>query len=159
VTYLLLKLVHILGAAVLFGTGMGIAFFMWFGCREALRGGRVELMRGVLRWTVIADALFTGTAAVLQPLSGLGLYAMAGLPWRQPWLWAVLGLYVFVGLCWLPVVALQIRLRDAARAAASIEELPPQFHRDLRRWFVLGWPAFAAVIALYGLMVFRMSWW
>ena len=158
-SYLLLKLLHILGAAVLFGTGLGIAFFMWFGCREALRRGHIDLLRGILRRTVIADALFTATAAVLQPLSGLGLYAMAGLSWRQPWLWAVLGLYVFVGLCWLPVVALQIRLRDAAVAATTIDGLPAGFHRDLRRWFVLGWPAFSAVIALYGLMVFRGAWW
>ena len=158
-TYLLLRLLHILGAAVLFGTGLGIAFFMWFGSREAQRRGHIDLLRGVLRWTVIADAVFTATAAVLQPLSGLGLYAMAGLSWRQPWLWAVLGLYVFVGLCWLPVVALQIRLRDAAVAAATIEDLPMDFQRDLRRWFVLGWPAFGAMIALYGLMVFRGVLW
>ena len=158
-SYLLLKLLHILGAAVLFGTGLGIAFFTWFGCREALATGRIELLRGVLRWTVIADALFTATAAVLQPASGLALYGMSGLPWRHAWLWTVLGLYVFVGLCWLPVLALQMRLRDAARAASTIEALPEAFHRDLRRWFVLGWPAFATVIALYVLMVWRTSLW
>ena len=70
----------------------------------------------------------------------------------------MLGLYAFVGLCWLPVVGLQIRLRNAAVAAATIDRLPPAFHRDLRRWFVLGWPAFTAMIALYALMVFRTAW-
>jgi len=157
--YPLLKLLHVLGAAVLFGTGLGIAFFMWFGCREALRHGRIELLRGVLQWTVVADALFTATAAVLQPVSGLALYALSGLPWRNGWLWAVLGLYVFVGLCWLPVVALQVRMRDAARAAVTIDALPGAFHRDLQRWFILGWPAFAAMIGLYVLMVWRLWLW
>src|SRR5690349_4358395 len=120
-TYLLLKLFHILGAAILFGTGLGIAFFMWFGCRDALKRGQIELLRGVLRWTVVADAVFTATVAVLQPLTGLALYAVTGLPWHRHWLWVVLGLYAFVGLCWLPVVALQIRLRDAAQGAATID--------------------------------------
>lgn len=156
--YLWLKLLHILGAAVLFGTGMGIAFFMWFGCRDALRRGQLDLLRGVLRWTVIADAVFTASAAILQPLSGLGLFTMAGMTWRDGWLWAVLGLYAFVGACWLPVVVLQIRLRDAALSADSINELPARFHRDLRRWFALGWPAFGAVLALYAAMVFRVVW-
>ena len=154
-TYLLIKLVHILGAAVLFGTGLGIAFFMWFGCREALRHDRIDLLRGVLRWTVVADAVFTASAAVLQPISGLALYRMEGLPWRDGWLWTVLALYVFVGLCWLPVVALQIRLRDTAFSVHAVRDLPTDFHRRLRHWFLLGWPAFAAVIALYAMMVFR----
>jgi uncharacterized membrane protein len=158
-TYLALKLAHLLGATLLLGTGLGIAFFTWFGVRESMRTGRIELLRGVLRGTVIADTVFTATAAVLQPLTGLALYAMVGLPWRNPWLWMVLGAYVFVGLCWLPVVALQIRLRDTALKATTIAELPPRFHADFRRWMALGWPGFAGVMALYALMVFRASWW
>jgi uncharacterized membrane protein len=156
-SFLLLKLLHILGAAILFGTGLGIAFFMWFGCREALRLGQIDLLRGILRWTVVADTVFTATAAVLQPVTGLSLYAMAGFSWRNPWVWVVLGLYVFVGLCWLPVVALQIRLRNVARDAPTIADLPTAFHRDFRRWFILGWPAFIAMLLLYALMLFRVG--
>jgi uncharacterized membrane protein len=157
--YLTLKLVHILGATVLFGTGLGIAFFTWFGVRHALRGGSIELLRGMLRCTVVADALFTATAAVLQPITGLWLFWLLGLPWRSTWLWVVLGLYVFVGLCWLPVVVLQIRMRDAALAAASVAQLPARFHADFRLWVLLGWPAFISVLALFGLMVWRLQWW
>jgi uncharacterized membrane protein len=153
--YLLIKLLHIFGAAVLFGTGLGIAFFMWFGCREALHHGHIDLLRGVLRWTVIADTVFTASAALLQPLTGLTLYQMEGLPWSNPWLWIVIGLYLFVGVCWLPVVALQIRLRNAAIAAPDIPSLPAQFHRDLKSWFALGWPAFGAMLVLLAMMVFR----
>jgi len=154
-SYLLIKLLHIVGATVLFGTGLGIAFFMWFGSREALRQGHIELLRGVLRWTVIADTVFTASAAVLQPITGLALYRMEGLPWHNVWLWTVIALYLLVGTCWLPVVALQIRLRNAAVAASRISALPAQFHRDLRSWFALGWPAFGAMLGLLALMVFR----
>ena len=38
-TYLFWKTAHILSATILFGTGIGIAFFCWFGYRAALRSG------------------------------------------------------------------------------------------------------------------------
>ena len=154
-TYLFLKWLHLLGAAVLFGTGLGIAFFAWFGSRLALRNGNLGLLQGVLRLTVIADAVFTAPAAVLQPVTGLLLWHLAGGGWSSPWVLGVLGLYALVGACWLPVVVLQIRLRDRALAVASVQELGPQFHRTFRLWFILGWPAFAAVLALFALMLLR----
>jgi uncharacterized membrane protein len=101
-TYLLLKWLHLIGAAVLFGTGLGIAFFTWFAYRSAMRSGQLALLQGVLTLTVIADALFTAVAAaLLQPITGLFLWGMAGMSWRSPWLASVLGLYLFVGMCWL----------------------------------------------------------
>ena len=154
-SYLVLKYLHILGSAVLFGTGMGIAFFAWFGYRRGLEEGDIGLIRGVLRLTVTADTVFTATAAVLQPVTGYFLWRMSGGRWPDPWLAWVLGLYAFVGLCWLPVVAIQVRLRDAAMAAGTVGALDERFHRRFLLWFALGWPAFLGVLGLFALMLAR----
>lgn len=154
-TYLVLKWLHLLGSAILFGTGLGIAFFAWFGWLRARRLGDIGLLRGVLSLTVVADAVFTATAAVLQPITGFGLWFMTGGRWDAPWLWSVLAVYVFVGACWLPVVWLQLKLRDDALAAPSIAALPARFHRRFAVWFALGWPAFAGVLVLFALMLLR----
>ena len=115
----------------------------------------IGLLRGVLRLTVIADSVFTATAAIIQPITGLALWHMTINDWTHQWLWSVIGLYVGVGVCWLPVVVLQIRLRDAAIASSSIVDLKPSFHRDFKRWFVLGVPAFVMMLGLMVAMVFR----
>jgi uncharacterized membrane protein len=154
-SYLWLKWLHLLGASVLFGTGMGIAFFAWFGYRRAIRQDDLGLLRGVLALTVIADTVFTAIAAVVQPLTGLGLWEMQAGRWNSAWLWWVFGLYFLVGACWLPVVILQIRLRDAAFAASSVASLGADFHARFRWWFALGLPAFAGVLVLFGFMVGR----
>ena len=149
-----LKLIHILGATVLFGTGLGIAFFMWMAhhTRDA------AVVAHTARAVVIADAAFTATAVVLQPLSGAALIWLAGYSWRDPWIAASLGLYVLAGLCWLPVVWLQMRMRDlAADAARRAAPLPAEYDRLFRVWFVLGWPAFLAVLAIVALMVWKPS--
>jgi uncharacterized membrane protein len=155
VSYLVLKWLHILGSAILFGTGLGIAFFAWFGYRRGMREGEIALVRGVLRLTVLADTVFTATAAALQPVTGYLLWRQGGGQWPDPWLAWVLALYVFVGACWLPVVALQIQLRNAAIAAPDTASLDDRFHRRFRTWFVLGWPAFLGVMGLFGLMLTR----
>ncbi|MBL0420999.1 DUF2269 domain-containing protein [Ramlibacter sp. AW1] len=154
-TYLALKYLHLVGASVLFGTGMGIAFFAWFGYRRALRDDNLGLLQGVLSLTVTADTVFTAVAAAVQPVTGALLWHLAGGSWTSPWIAWVAAVYVFVGVCWLPVVALQIRLRNAARAATSIAGLDPRFHRWFGIWFALGWPAFAGVLVLFALMLGR----
>jgi len=154
-TYLLLKWLHLIGASVLLGTGTGIAFFAWFGYRQAVRLGDLGLLRGILRLTVTADFVFTASAVVVQPFTGLALWRLAGGGWDSHWLRAVLALYLGIGACWLPVVLLQLRLRDLALAAPSTGGLGARFHALFRRWFLLGLPAFAGVLALYALMLWR----
>lgn len=150
--YVLLKLVHVLSAAVLFGTGAGIAFFMV----RARSTRDPAVAAAVGRMVVQADFLFTATAVVVQPLSGLALMRLQGYAPGEPWLLASSGLYVLVGACWLPVVWIQQRLvRLAAAAAAAGEPLPPAYDRLYRIWFALGWPAFAGVIGIYVLMLSR----
>ena len=152
--YLALKLIHILGSAVLFGTGLGIAFFMYM----AHRTGDPAAIAHTARTVVIADAVFTATAVVLQPLTGWGLMAMTGFSMFHFWIRATLVLYVFVGLCWLPVVWIQIKLRNFAADAARRGEPPSAEYRKLFRiWFWLGWPAFLAVIAIVVLMIAKPS--
>ncbi|HEV7227364.1 DUF2269 domain-containing protein [Brevundimonas sp.] len=148
--YVAVKMIHILSGAVLFGTGMGIAFFMVW----ANRGRDPAAVAHVAGTVVVADALFTAVAVIVQPLSGLALIHLQGYALTEPWLLWAYDLYVLTGACWLPVVAIQIRLRDLARAAAATgAPLPDRYDRLYRVWLALGFPAFAAVLAIYWLMI------
>lgn len=154
--YAAIKFVHIVSATILFGTGLGTAFFMWMSHRT----GNVVAIASAARITVRADWLFTTPAVILQPLSGVLLMRLVGYPAASSWLVVAIGLYVLAGACWLPVVALQLRIRDlAARAAREGCALPPQYYRCFRWWFALGWPAFAAVLATFWLMVAKPVLW
>ena len=153
---LALKLMHLLGAAVLLGTGLGIAFFMFM----ANRSRAPAFIAATARVVVIADAVFTASAVVVQPLSGAALAWTLGLSLGEPWIVLSLALYVLVGLCWLPVVWIQIQLRRLAEGAAARDvALPEIYHRLYRLWFMLGWPAFAGVIAIFALMIWKPVWW
>lgn len=148
----LLRWLHIIGATVLFGTGAGIAFFMLM----AQRTGRAELVAHVAGTVVIADTIFTATAVIVQPITGVLLAQAIGWPLSEGWIVLSLLLYVVTGLFWLPVVWIQIRIRNLARKAASENApLPPEEKRLFRIWFALGFPAFAAVLAILWLMVTR----
>lgn len=148
--YEIVKTIHILSATVLFGTGLGTAWFM----RRADRGGDAAIIAATARSVVLADWLFTLPAVILQPLSGFWLMGMVGYSWAETWLIWTYGLYLVAGACWLPVVWLQIRMRDlAAAAAVDGAPLPAPFRRYAQTWFALGWPAFSAVILIVYLMV------
>lgn len=150
--YFVLLLVHILSGAVLFGTGAGIAFFMLAAHRTRDAG----TVAATARMVVLADFVFTTPAVVVQPLSGAALILLQGHDPAAPWLLAVYALYLLIGACWLPVVVIQMHIRRLATAAAAAEEVLPQaYHRLFRLWFVLGWPAFAGVLAIYWLMITR----
>ncbi len=148
--YLTLKWIHILSSTLLFGTGLGIAFFLWM----AHRRGDTREIAATAGTVVIADACFTAPAVVVQFASGLWLAHMAGMPLSMFWLKTALILFFVVGACWLPVLWLQLRARDLARAAAAAgTPLPPAYFRAMRTWFWLGWPAFLSVMAIFWLMV------
>ncbi len=141
---------HVVGAAVLLGTGAGIAFFMVM----AVRTGDVRLIAHVSGTVVVADALFTAAAVVVQPVTGYVLARQLGWDLSEGWILLSLALYVMTGLFWLPVVWIQIRLRDLALAAADAgQPLPAAFHRLYRIWFGCGFPAFFAVLGIYWLML------
>lgn len=149
--YLALKFVHVVGAAVLLGTGAGIAFFLyWAERREA-----PPAIAATLRTVVVADYVFTATAAIVQPVTGLWLVYLVGYSLDQTWIIASLALYVLVAACWLPVVVIQTRMRDLASGAveAGAMALPETYWRLSRVWFWLGWPAFLSVLMILWLMI------
>jgi uncharacterized membrane protein len=148
--YFVLKYLHIVGASVLLGTGAGIAFFMLL----AHLGGKPAIIAGVARIVVIADFIFTATAVIVQPITGSLLVWNVGYSFWDRWIvWSIV-LYVITGALWLPVVWMQMRLRDlAAKAAAEGTPLPDQYHRIFWLWFAFGIPAFAAVAAIFWLMI------
>ncbi|MBB6252697.1 DUF2269 family protein [Nitrospirillum iridis] len=148
--YTLVKVGHIIGAAVLFGTGAGIAFFMVM----AHRGKDAALIAHTAHIVVVADTLFTASAVVAQPLTGGLLAHMAGYPLFGGWIGLSLILYLVTGAFWLPVVWMQIRMRDLARVAVRTgQPLPPAYFRLFRVWFAFGFPAFTAVLGILWLMV------
>ncbi len=152
-SFLALKTLHILSAAILFGTGIGIAFFAWFGSRRALRTHDLGALRTILQLTVLADFCFTAPAVLVQAATGYWLVKALGWSFTSPWMLAVGSLFGVIGLCWLPVVWIQMRLRTLALLAPSVTALPKQFHRLFAYWFALGMPAFLALLALFWLMV------
>lgn len=147
--YLLLKTAHILSSTLLFGTGLGTAFHGFM----ANRSGDLAARRIVNRNVVIADWLFTTPAVILQPVTGVWLARIAGYPLTTDWLAAAIVLYLFVGACWLPVVGIQIEMRRIVDRLADGEGLPARYFTLSRTWFLLGWPAFAGVLAIFWLMV------
>jgi uncharacterized membrane protein len=153
-SYFILKAIHITSAAVLFGTGLGIAFFKWVTDRT----GNLAAIRIVSEKVVVADWVFTLPAIVVQALTGLALARSMGYPLAHGWLAWSLALFCLAGLCWMPVVWLQIRMRDLARAA-ELEGSPisASYRSYARLWFSLGVPAFAAVALIFWIMVAKPS--
>lgn len=145
--YLWIKLLHILSATVLFGTGMGAAFFML----RAYRSKNDEAMAVTTRNVVLADWIFTSPAVVMQLLSGLWLTSKLGIAFDSVWFVTVISLFAFVGACWIPVVWIQRRVRDLIAAGAGRES----YRKQMRTWAVLGALAFSSVIILFYLMVFK----
>ncbi len=154
--YTWIKILHIASSTILFGTGLGTAFQMWM----AHLSGDPRSIATVARNVVRADLLFTMPSVVIQPLSGIALVWLAGFDPLASWLVVAYGLYGLAAACWLPVVWLQIRARDMAREAAAADRpLPQAYHRCMRLWFALGWPAFSAVLAIFWLMVAKPEFW
>jgi uncharacterized membrane protein len=150
--YALIKTLHILSMVLLFGTGLGSAFYKWM----ADRSSQLPHIAITNRHVVLADWWFTTPTVIFQPLSGLWLIGQLGLPLSTPWVASSLALYALAGLCWLPVVWLQVRMRDlAACALADRTPLPAAYWRMARAWFWLGVPAFGAMVMVVALMVFK----
>lgn len=152
IEYALIKWIHILSATLLFGTGLGSAFYKW--CAD--RQGNLAAMAHTNRIVVIADWIFTTPTIIIQPITGLWLLRLLGVTFDQGWVLLTLLLYALAGACWLPVVWLQIRMRDLALSAvAQNRALDTRYARYAQVWFWLGIPAFGAMVGVYFLMVFK----
>lgn len=152
--YALVKTLHVLSSVLLVGTGFGSAFYLYF----AHRSGSPAAIAVVARLVVRADTCFTTPAVVLQPLTGWWLARSGGWPWHSGWILATAAMYLLAGACWLPVVILQVRMaRLAQESARTGRALPAGYWKDARTWERLGYPAFAAMIVAYFLMVAKPS--
>ena len=148
--YEMIKVLHILSSVLMVGTGFGSAFYMFMANRS--KNTQAQFIVSLL--VVKADWWFTTPAVIIQPVSGIALAHLAGWPLDAPWLLLSYALYALAALCWLPVVWLQIQMRNMAKLAATTStELPPQFWRYARQWELLGYPAFIAMLVIYWLMV------
>ena len=150
-SYLILKYIHVLSGAVLLGTGAGIAYFLL----TAHLSRNLEAMCVVARYVILADWIFTATAVMVQPVSGVLMMLERSGSFSSSWFMATVVLYVAVGMCWIPVVVLQYRMARMLREAESHAALGANYYRAFRLWAMLGIPAFAMVLALYAVMIFK----
>lgn len=150
--YFAIKIIHVISATVLFGTGLGTAFFKWI----VDRSGSLAAIRVVSERVVLADWIFTSPAVVVQAVTGVTLATLAGFPLAHGWVAYGIVLYAIAGMCWIPVVVLQMRMRDLARQAeAAGTTLEERYWRYARAWFWLGVPAFIAVVLAIGVMIVK----
>jgi uncharacterized membrane protein len=148
--YFIIKYLHVLGAIVILGTGSGIAFFMLM----AHRSRDAAFVARTAAVVVIADMIFTLSAVVLQPVTGGILMVLSGTSFAEHWLMVSLALYAIAGLFWIPVIFMQIEMRNLARAAAERHEpLPKRYVTLFRRWFLFGIPGFGSVMIILWLMI------
>ena len=151
-TYLILKYLHILSMVLLFGTGLGSAFYKWM----ADRSNNIEHITITNRNVVLADWLFTTPTIIIQPISGFSLAYLADIPLSTFWISASLAFYLLAGACWIPVVWLQIRMKKLADTALKNNSpLTEDYWRCTRMWFWLGIPAFISMVIIVLLMVFK----
>mgnify|MGYP000231577916 CR=1 FL=1 len=147
--YFWLKFIHVLSSTILFGTGIGTACTMLYGHSTK----NIKIIAATTRYVVLADWIFTGTSGVIQPLTGLWMVYLIGYPWTSLWILGSIIGYLIAGLCWFPVVYLQIKMRDfAVEAEKNNTPLPPLYYRYFKYWFSLGWPAFISLIIVFYLM-------
>ncbi|MGL4226172.1 MAG: DUF2269 family protein [Rickettsia sp.] len=149
--YLFINTIHIITSTILFGTGIGTAFFMWW----ANKTGDLNAKAYAARTTVIADLLFTTPTVIMQPVSGIILVNMLGYNYSDLWLILTFIGYIIAGSCWLPVVWIQMQLRNMALEALKQRPLPEKYYKLFKLWFYLGWPAFISLIIIFFLMVFK----
>ena len=156
-TYLIIKALHIISSVLMVGTGFGSAFYLFF----ANRSNSIAAQAVVSKWVMRADYYFTTPAVIFQPLSGLWMLHYLGMPWAfsEMWLWVkwTFALYALAGICWLPVVWLQIQMYKMAQTAYANgdSQLPPVYKTYQKYWELLGYPAFIAMVVVYFLMVMK----
>jgi uncharacterized membrane protein len=149
--YLVLKLIHILAAVVVTGTGAGIAFFMFM----ANRSNNPQAIYVTAQHVILGDWIFTTPAVITQIITGVYLMNMQGYSFSAPWFYWVIGLFTFIGVCWLPVLRIQYKLRELAKISVDSNQVTPEFKSLMKTWTLLGISAFTAILAIFWLMVFK----
>ena len=150
-SYLYLKLLHILSATILAGTGIGTAFFMFM----ANRSEDIHAIAVTTRHVVLADWIFTTPAIVIQLATGIWLMKILGYSFTSPWFITVIGLFIFIGACWIPVVFIQYQLRSIAAVQLEKPVIGERFRKLMRHWTILGIHAFIAIVIIFWIMVLK----
>ena len=150
-SYLLLKLIHILSAVIVTGTGAGIAFFMFM----ANRSNDPRAIYVTAKTVILGDWIFTTPAVITQIITGVLLMNKLNYSFSSIWFYWVIGLFGFIGICWFPVVRIQYRLKQLAEQSLQSNHLNPEFKRLMRIWTLLGIPAFTAILVIFWLMVYK----
>jgi len=149
--YLIIKLIHILAAVVVTGTGAGIAFFMFM----ANRSNNPQAIYITTKHVILGDWIFTTPAVITQIITGILLMNIQGYSFSAPWFYWVVGLFSFIGVCWLPVLRIQYKLRELAKISVDSNQVTPEFKSLMKTWTLLGIPAFTSIIGIFWLMVFK----
>ena len=150
--YQFVKTLHILSAVIITGTGFGTAFYLFV----VNRSGSVSAQSVVSYWVCKADFWFTTPCVIFQPISGVWLMSKLGIPWSATWIWVSIGLYLFAGMLWLPVVWWQIQMKNIVKHACDTSStLPQSYWRYAKKWELAGYPAFLAVVVIFFLMVIK----
>ncbi|SFC86619.1 DUF2269 family protein [Pseudoalteromonas denitrificans] len=150
-SYLLLKLIHILAAVVVTGTGAGIEFFMFM----VNRSNNTQAIYIISRHVILVDWVFTLPAVIIQIITGVLLMNIQGYSFSSPWFYWVVSLFLFIGLCWLPVLNIQYKLRALAKRDQEVSTVSQEFKALMNTWIILGILAFIAILMIFWLMVFK----
>jgi uncharacterized membrane protein len=147
-----LKIIHVISASLLFGTGLSTAAYLWLSTRTR----RVSLLVDSTKYIVLADWLFTMLAGIIQPITGFAMIYVHGYSLSEFWIWGSIVGYLIAAICWLPVVKLQLNMHKiVAEAYKNHQPLPPQYDVYFKRWWFLGWPAFISLVIVFYLMTNR----
>jgi uncharacterized membrane protein len=150
-SYSYLKLLHILSATILAGTGVGTAFFMFM----ANRSENIQAIAITTKHVVLADWIFTTPAIVIQLVTGVWLMKILNYSFSSPWFILAFGLFIFIGVCWIPVVFIQYQIRTIAITQIKEGKIEQRFRKLMRRWTILGIHAFIAIIIIFWIMVVK----
>jgi uncharacterized membrane protein len=146
-----IRLVHVVSSALMFGVGIGAFWFML----ATVRSGNPAAIAVTTRNAVRAEWFIAAPVAVIQPVTGYLLMLQLGYPLQSPWFYAVAALYIVAGMCWVYLVKAELRLRGLAAVHSASVALPGEFGVLFRRWTRLAMASIAGVLGIFWLMVFR----
>jgi uncharacterized membrane protein len=147
----LIRLLHVVSSALMFGVGVGAFWFMV----TTVRSGNPAAIAITTRNAVRAEWFIAAPVAVVQPTTGYLLMLQLGYPLQSLWFYAVATLYIVAGMCWVYLVKAELKMRAVAAVHSSAPAMPDAFGALFRRWILLATGSFAGVLGIFWLMVFR----
>jgi uncharacterized membrane protein len=150
---LAIKFVHLVGAAAMLGTWLGVAIFMLL----AHRSDNPSVVAVTSRFAVTVQLRVMIAAVAIQPISGFALAGAIGVsPVGEFWLVLSLPIYALIVAAWIVALRTEIRIRDLTRQAA-LDSVPlsEPYRALFRRYSAFTWPALAGTVVLFLLMTWQ----